>query len=93
MCASEAREPAAAPMARLSLARLLYPAYTPADEVPLAELRDPCVRAELSRLPAWARAQAWKLLLGYLPKEKQLWKNVLKQRRDDYVVRVLIVLI
>ncbi|PWN93312.1 RabGAP/TBC [Acaromyces ingoldii] len=33
---------------------------------------------------AWLRAQAWRVLLGYLPPEKLEWKQVLNKRRGEY---------
>lgn len=35
---------------------------------------------------AWLRAQAWRVLLGYLPPEKLEWKQVLNKRRGEYYV-------
>ncbi|SOV06600.1 related to GYP1 - cis-golgi GTPase-activating protein [Ustilago sp. UG-2017a] len=60
----------------------LLPGHTTADSY---SLRHFTLRGGLPDSPSWLRAQAWKVLLGYLPPEKKEWSSTLaKQRRDYY---------
>lgn len=82
--ARESRTGAAA--TKFALLRALFPAFKHEDEcVPRQSLRDACLQGDLSRLPSWARSQAWKLLLEYLPAEKSLWTTTVTKRRNEYV--------
>jgi hypothetical protein len=36
----------------------------------------------------WLRAQAWRVLLGYLSPEKSEWNRLLEKRRAEYYVSV-----
>ncbi|ETS60987.1 hypothetical protein PaG_04919 [Moesziomyces aphidis] len=59
----------------------LLPGHTTAD---LYSLRHFTLRGGLPDSPSWLRAQAWKVLLGYLPPEKKEWPSVLAKRRREY---------
>lgn len=57
------------------------PGHTTAD---LYSLRHLTLRGGLPDSPSWVRAQAWKVLLGYLPPEKKEWTATLAKRRREY---------
>ena len=59
----------------------LLPGHTTAD---LYSLRHSTLRGGLPDSPSWLRAQAWKVLLGYLPPEKKEWSSTLAKRRKEY---------
>ncbi|TKY84957.1 hypothetical protein EX895_006037 [Sporisorium graminicola] len=59
----------------------LLPGRTTAD---LYSLRHLTRRGGLPDSPSWLRAQAWKVLLGYLPPEKKEWSSTLAKRRREY---------
>ncbi|GAC97088.1 hypothetical protein PHSY_004672 [Pseudozyma hubeiensis SY62] len=59
----------------------LLPGHTTAD---LYSLRHFTLRGGLPDSPGWLRAQAWKVLLGYLPPEKKEWSSTLAKRRREY---------
>ncbi|SPO21713.1 related to GYP1 - cis-golgi GTPase-activating protein [Ustilago trichophora] len=59
----------------------LLPGHTTAD---LYSLRHFTLRGGLPDSPSWLRAQAWKVLLGYLPPEKKEWSSTLAKRRKEY---------
>lgn len=59
----------------------LLPGHTTAD---LYSLRHFILRGGLPDSPSWLRAQAWKVLLGYLPPEKKEWSSTLAKRRKEY---------
>ncbi|CDW99416.1 hypothetical protein [Sporisorium scitamineum] len=59
----------------------LLPGRTTAD---LYSLRHLTLRGGLPDSPTWLRAQAWKVLLGYLPPEKKEWSSTLAKRRREY---------
>ncbi|SJX61245.1 related to GYP1-cis-golgi GTPase-activating protein [Sporisorium reilianum f. sp. reilianum] len=59
----------------------LLPGHTTAD---LYSLRHLTLRGGLPDSPSWLRAQAWKVLLGYLPPEKKEWSSTLATRRREY---------
>ncbi|PWZ03159.1 RabGAP/TBC [Testicularia cyperi] len=59
----------------------LLPGHTTAD---LYSLRHLTLRGGLPDSPTWLRAQAWKVLLGYLPPEKKEWSATLSKRRKEY---------
>lgn len=66
--------------------RILFPAFKHEQEcVTKDSLRDACLEGNLSHLPSWVRPQAWKVLLSYLPPEKELWLTTLTMRRNDYL--------
>ena len=66
--------------------RILFPAFKHEQEyVTKDSLRDACLEGSLSHLPSWVRPQAWKVLLSYLPPEKELWLTTLTMRRNDYL--------
>ena len=68
------------------LLRILFPAFKHEQErVTKDSLRDACLEGNLSHLPSWVRPQAWKVLLSYLPPEKELWLTTLTMRRNDYL--------
>lgn len=59
----------------------LLPGHTTAD---VYSLRHFTLRGGLPDAPSWLRAQAWKVLLGYLPPEKKEWPSTLAKRRREY---------
>ncbi|SPO35481.1 uncharacterized protein PSFLO_00952 [Pseudozyma flocculosa] len=59
----------------------LMPGHTIAD---LYSLRHLSLQGGIPDSPSWLRAQAWKVLLGYLPPEKKEWPTVLDKRRQEY---------
>ncbi|SNX82552.1 related to GYP1 - cis-golgi GTPase-activating protein [Melanopsichium pennsylvanicum] len=59
----------------------LLPGHTTAD---LYSLRHFILRGGLPDSPSWLRAQAWKILLGYLPPDKKEWSSTLAKRRKEY---------
>ena len=66
--------------------RILFPAFKHEQEyVTKDSLRDACLEGSLSHLPSWVRPQAWRVLLSYLPPEKELWLTTLTMRRNDYL--------
>ena len=68
------------------LLRILFPAFKHEQEcVTKDSLRDACLEGNLSHLPSWVRPQAWKVLLSYLPPEKELWLTTSTMRRNDYL--------
>ncbi|SPO22518.1 related to GYP1 - cis-golgi GTPase-activating protein [Ustilago trichophora] len=90
MSSSQARStinpPSAAATRDRSLLQLLdpndlLPGHTTAD---LYSLRHFTLRAGLPDSPSWLRAQAWKVLLAYLPPEKKEWSSTLAKRRKQY---------
>lgn len=72
----------------LPVLRLVFPSHKTGDVVDPKLLRDVCLQGNMDKLPKWARAQAWKILLGYLPMEKKEWSSTLERRRGEYFVRV-----
>ena len=52
----------------------------------LYSLRHLSLQGGIPDSPAWIRAQAWKVLLGYLPAEKKEWASTLSNRRQEYYV-------
>lgn len=61
----------------------LLPGYAVSNLYTLKQL---CLQGSLPDSPKWLRAQAWRVLLGYLPQEKREWKDVLRKRRAEYYV-------
>ncbi|KAN0061069.1 hypothetical protein ACQY0O_006804 [Thecaphora frezii] len=82
---SKSRAAAAAQRGRSLLQLLdpsdLMPGHTVAD---LYSLRHLSLQGGIPDSPSWLRAQAWKVLLGYLPPEKKEWPSVLHKRRQEY---------
>lgn len=73
-------------ISKLPLVRVLFPAFKHEQEYVSKQcLRDACLQGTLSHLPSWVRPQAWKVLLSYLPPEKQLWLTTVTMRRNDYL--------
>lgn len=86
MSSAKARTSDAAASRDRSLRQLLdpndlLPGHTTAD---LYSLRHFTLRGGLPDSPSWLRAQAWKVLLGYLPPEKKEWSSTLAKRRREY---------
>lgn len=67
--------------------RLLSPSNRPGEIVESKHLRDVCLQGSMEKLPKWARSQAWKVLLGYLPSDKSQWPSTLDKHRNEYYVR------
>jgi hypothetical protein len=70
----------------------LLPGHNVAD---LYSLRHLCLQGDgipdvtSTSADGWIRAQAWRVLLGYLTPEKAEWNFLLDKRRAEYYVRVV----